>query len=1496
MLQNTRLEIICAEAQRFSDPTPEPNGELKYLRSAAATFATALSEVAGRGSSRVLATRWKALSIALVSVLRQIKRNREGLLSEDARWLQENVPLLYAALDETGELRTATKKIPEVRMSKYSPVPRILAVAEHYLATVHYHFDRQTFAEYLGAFQGTTTLQVQEVWGVVLCLKLVLLEETAARAWRVLRRPDTNYGVADCIRSLHHVGQTPWKEVLEPLLVIDGILREDPAGAYALMDFESREQYWSAISSIAGRSDHSETEVANEALALAQQASERFQEDSNPRLKTRKAHVGYYLVAEGATVLKQKLGFRPGLRQKTVSLLLSHPNTFYLTSVCLVTLAVISAVLLGVYKEPMTLDALLLAIFALLIPSSQSAVELVNALITSVLPAHSLPKLDFSERIPDGCATVIAVPALLLNELQVRQLVEDLEVRYLGNRDHNLHFALLTDLPDSRESANEDDPLVRLCADLIAKLNEKYDAQDRGTFLLLHRHRVYNQREGVWMGWERKRGKLMDFYGLLRGRYDAFPVKVGDLSLLRRISFVITLDADTELPRGAGQRMIGTLAHPLNQAIIDPRRNTVVAGYGILQPRVSVSIHSAARSRLSNIFSGQTGLDIYTRAVSDLYQDLYGEGIFTGKGICEVDALLQVLERRFPDNALLSHDLIEGAYARAGLVSDVEVIDDYPSHYSAYNRRKHRWMRGDWQITEWLLPCVPDASGKRVPNPISLVSRWKILDNLRRSLLEPATFLLLALAWLVLPGSALRWTAAAVLLMFSPAWFQCIFTLIRAAWKRSLAIARDALSAVMVGNFMALLRLTFLAHQTLLALDAIMRVMVRRLVTRRGLLEWETAAQAESGSSRTLVDRYLDWTPAVTIGFGLLLWLEKSVAISAAVPILLLWAASKLISMWLNQAPRGNGYQMSQADRLLLRRSALRTWRYFAEWSNEEHHWLIPDNVQEEPYRVAARTSPTNLALLLNARQVACEMGYLTVPEFAELTSRTLASIEALPRFRGHLFNWYDTRSLKPLPQRFVSSVDSGNLVAALWSLQEGALERLQRPLLDFCLLEGLIDHLREVSSTALPSSNLRCVESTDWLQRMRRLMDSVSSNEEAVGHDPEIRWFSEQARVRNESVTRIVLLHCPWLLPEFGSLRETLALNTCQECPLERLPEFIDAASKSLSQARTSAAPEQQPLYRSLEALLGEARQNTGRLVHELRNISSWAGQLADDMDFRFLFNRWRKLLSVGFDVESQQLHSACYDLLASEARLAAFVAVSKEDVPQDAWFLMGRPHVRQGDRPVLLSWTGTAFEYLMPSLWLRTYPNTLLERSRAEAVRSQQTYAARKRVPWGISESAYAKRDEVGNYQYRAFGLPALALHKDDNEGLVISPYSTFLALSVDPVSCMRNLRRMCKEGWLGAYGFYEAADYTSAERSGLRHHYELVRCWMAHHQGMSLIAIANLLYGDVVHRWFHNNLHVQATELLLQEKPVITPIGLNAHSERSRQRKRAVRYRKV
>jgi cyclic beta-1,2-glucan synthetase len=1483
MPQNVHLEMVSPEFVRRSESSGVMPTHERDLRSNAAELAQNLSWLPSESRSRNFFERCRALSKTLGPVLKRLETRSPGLaISDDSRWLYDNVHLLRSELQSVCETFKVQQKTPHVRTPNRTIIPRVAAVAEAFLAETAYQFGDKAFATFVEAFQQKTVLKIKELWTLIPALELALLERIAVQGSQAVANPAGSFDVGVCVASLRDVSQTTWKDVLEPLILPDQLLREDPAGAYARMDLDSRDLYRSRLVEIAEQSDFSEMQVATEVLALGRQAQQR--KETDPRVALRCSHVGYYLLGEGTTLLHQRVGFTPTLYQRISSILRRYPDEFYLTTTLLVTLAMMSVTVLLLIDPHVSLGLIVFSMLALLLPCSQAAVQMTNYLVTSLLRPQILPKLDLSEGVPDDCITLVAVPSLLLDEAQVRRLVDDLEVRFLGNHDRNLHFALLTDLPDSHSEPREGDPLVDLCSELVDGLNEKYADHGMGSFLLLHRHRVYNPREKVWMGWERKRGKLMDLNRLLRQQYDSFPVKVGDLSILSHVRFVITLDSDTDLPRGSAQRMIGALAHPLNQAIIDPEKNIVVAGYGILQPRVGVSVQSSARSRLASIYSGETGFDIYTRAISDVYQDLYGEGIFAGKGIYEVDALSQVLDRRFPRNALLSHDLIEGAYARAGLVSDIEVIEDYPSHYSAYNRRKHRWLRGDWQIAGWLLPRVPDESGQRVPNPISIAAQWKILDNLRRSLVEPATLVLLVLGWVVLPGSPLLWTLATVAILFAPTWFEFTCELIRAAMLRKSAIARGALDTLVQANINVFLSLTFLAHQMLISLDAVVRTLVRRMVTQQRLLQWETAAQAEiGGHKRTWLDNYLDWTPALAFGLGLLVWFVRRSALPAALPILALWSCSKLLSQWLNRPPRPLRSAVAAKDQLLLRRSALRIWRYFAEYSTEEHNWLIPDNVQEEPASIAPRISPTNLGFLLNARQVACEFGYLTIPEFAQQTVRTLATLSKLKRYRGHLLNWYDTRSLQPLEPELVSAVDSGNLVASLWTLQQGCLDLLVRPMLQTSASEGFLDHLRMlVDVRALSRRHFSAfqkeIKRKKWLPYLLsdadRVLEQVHQESVKPKHSKDAQWFSEQARSRLENVRQIVSSYAPWLLPEFAALWDDPAINSnsTRDLPaLERMPDFIDALALRLRFSIHSTDDEKKKsLYPRLETLLPEARSNAVRLIQDLQRIAANAGKLADEMDFRFLLNH-RKLLSVGFDVKSQQVHSACYDLLATESRIAAFVAIAKDDIRQETWFQLGRPHALEHGHPVLLSWTGTMFEYLMPLIWMRTYPNTLLERASRAAVRTQQAYVERRGIPWGISESAHFRMDEAGNYQYYAFGVPQLALSKGELNALVISPYSSFLALHVCASEALKNLHRMSRDGWLGAYGFYEAADFTPARRRSRLHRYELVRCWMAHHQGMSLLSIANFLQDGVIQRWFHSDPRVQATELLLHEKPV-------------------------
>jgi len=1483
MPENTHIELIETVAERVPQEA-KPAPDLEQLRRNAEELNKLLAWNPSVHHSDFFFARWRAMAAGLRPALEKVGRTpRTDQDAEDLCWLRDNLPLVWAELWNTKNAFKLLRRLPHVRTPKGVTIPRAAGIAEAYLHAVDFDFSEASFLAYLDAFQKTTPLKFRELWVVLPAMELVLLEQVAIRAQKVFDNSEPA-AVGVCVRSLREINQVHWKESLEPHIAFDRVLREDPMGAYPRMDFDSRNFYREKLVKIAERTDLTEVEVAHEALTLARNAAERKLD--NPRLLARESHIGYYLVGEGTSELQDRVGFRPTLANKVRSFLRSHPDEFYVPGIAILTFVILGTILLLLTSRFTPPGLILFSGLVLLLPCSQSAVQLMNYLTTALLRPQILPKLDFAKGIPGESTTLVAVPALLLNEKQVRHLVQDLEVRFLANHDPNLHFALLTDLADSPVPAREDDPLVDLCADLIKQLNEKYAEREAGSFLLLHRHRVYNPREKVWMGWERKRGKLMDLNKLLTSNYDSFPVKAGDLSVLSKIRFVLTLDADTELPRGSAPRLIGTLAHPLNQAIIDPERNVVVAGYGVLQPRVRVSVQSAARSRLANIYSGQTGFDIYTRAVSDVYQDLYGEGIFAGKGIYEVETVHRVLDRRFPQNALLSHDLIEGAYARAGLVTDTEVIEDYPSHYSAYNRRRHRWLRGDWQITSWLFSRVPDETGRLVQNPISLVSQWKIFDNLRRSLVEPATFLLFVLGWLVLPGSPLGWTIATICILFVPVWFEFLFTLVRSIAEQKISVAREALASLVTSNISVLLTLIFLLHQTLVSLDAVVRTLVRRLFTRQRLLEWETAAEAELGrGKRTPVDVYLNWMPLIALGLGLLVFVAHLSALSSALPILLLWACSKPVSLWLDSPPQLSRTEASDKDRLFLGRAAIRTWRYFAEFSSEEHNWLIPDNLQEDPYVVAARVSPTNIGFLLNARQVACEFGYLTVPELAELTAKTLATMRRMKRHRGHVYNWYDTRTLRPLPPLFVSTVDSGNLVASLWTLEQGCEYVLGLPLLRNQLAEGFLDHLRILTDLRVFPRRLftrleKKSHSEDWITTLLRFpasaLERIAVRESESKHAGDVKWFGEEAGRRLHQLRQTIARFVPWMLQDFAPLRAIPDLKLPPaNVPLKDLPAVLTKLAQRLENALHSAdqsrGEEYATLVRRLISLVAGARMDVTRLIQELQALAADAGRMAEQMEFGFLWNSRRKLLSIGFEGERQQVHSACYDLLASEARIATFVAVAKDDIPQETWFLLARTHTVDHGRPVLLSWTGTMFEYLMPALWMHTYAGTLLDRSRHASVRAQQEFALAKRVPWGISESAYAKRDEAGNYQYYAFGIPQLALHHGEVEGLVISPYSTFLALPTSPKSSLDNLRHMSHEGWFGAYGFYESVDFSSSRASRWRHHSEVVRCWMAHHQGMSLLSIANFLSDGIVQEWFHSHPRVQATELLLHEKPV-------------------------
>ncbi len=1446
----------------------------------------------GSFGSRIDATAQSLDQLYAILDKRPVPTYLPGEVLDPLLELRQNPRLLRAVLAEISSTRKRLGRLPRAVRDHANDEPRIVTVADAYLQASGSEYDPDAIKIFIGQVQQYDALELDELWSLASVLKFLLLEEIIMQANGVIQEPQSHTEAGaellkTRMRSLRDIGYADWFSLIEPMVIYDPVLQQDPANAYKFMDFDSREAYRKRVAEIARHSDCTELEVAQAALALAIEAREK-QRVEDPRLRVRRSHVGYYLIDRGFPQLSTRVGYRPRFIDRLRLALRDNADYFYIGGIEIITVVLIGLIILPLVPNYPIFGGLTLAFLLLLLPVTQGAVDLINNTVTAVFKAYALPKLDFSKGVPQAFTTLVAVPTLLMKEKQVRELFEELEVRYLANQDPNIHYGLLTDLPDSvtRPRQNDTDPLVELAIQLTDELNERYASAGAGTFFLLHRHRIFNARQGVWMGWERKRGKLLDLNKLLKGQFDPFPVKAGNLDALAHAQYVITLDSDTQLPRGTAHTMIGAMAHPLNRAIIDPELRIVTEGYGILQPRVGVSVQSASRSRLAAIYSGQTGFDIYTRAISDAYQDLFGEGIFTGKGIYEISTLHAVLDHRFPNNALLSHDLIEGSYARVGLTTDIEVIDDYPSHYSAYTRRKHRWLRGDWQIAQWLFSKVPDESGPDVPNPISTISRWKIFDNLRRSLVEVFTFLLLLAGWLGLPGGALYWTAFTLFLMFVPTLVQLVFSVSRALITKLPGAMRDAFTGFGQGTFISLLNLVYLPHQTLTALDAIIRSLVRSFITGQRLLEWETAAEAESNKARrTPVDRYLTLSPLVAIIAGALVFLHHRPSFWVALPILLLWAFAGAITAWLNNPPQQAKPTLSSEEDIFLRQLALKTWRFFYQFGAASHNHLIPDNVEEEGLFEAGRVSPTNFGLLLNARQAASVFGYLTVPEFISLTESSLETYEKLEKYRGHIFNWYDTRTLAPIRPMTISSVDSGNLAASFYTLRTGCRGMLREPLLNPALFAGIRDHWQLLMSLPDVPAGLSAVapppataNADAWITWAFEAVDA-SGFASRTGNSETDWWLAETHR-RIESVVVLVRNYMPWLLPKFRPLFALAELQSLKEPAVGVQVGAASGLAGDLSRITTSDTK----LTEELREALAPARERLQRLAAGLQQLSSEAMRFATEMDFGFLMDKSRLLLSIGYEMERQHLHQACYDLLSSEARIAAFITVAKGEAPQQSWFKLGRTHTMAYGHAVLISWTGTMFEYLMPSLWMRSYPDTLVSRTLSSVVAIQRAFGKEHGIPWGISESGWAGMDDHGHYHYQAFGIPQIALKWDAVAGPVVSPYSTCLALGIDAVEALRNLKRMAKMGWMGAFGFYEAADYQESNKTP-----KLVREWMAHHQGMALLAILNLLNDNIVQDWFHANAHLEATQLLLHEKPV-HKAALKAEFQNAQPRKKA------
>jgi cyclic beta-1,2-glucan synthetase len=1469
-----------------------------------------------RGSGRAHLRRLKQDARALRETYTALAEDaRRESVSPAAEWLLDNFHIISAATrDIHHDLPPSFfRRLPRVATDEFAGLPRIYALALELIRCSAGSLDAQRLQRFITAFQSVTPLTIGELWAWPSALKLALIEHLRVRAdvlaegrahrlhadrlartletgvvspggiptevhpafvTRLLQR-SREFGataaalrreldaalaargksVEDAIRSegrhqaaeqatmanligsLRLISSFDWSEFFESVSLVEQVLQRDPAGVYGGMDFRSRDRYRHAVEELAEA-------TGDDQLRLALKSVERARQVGAKTPDARGTHVGYHLIGNGRRAFERSVAWVPRPAARVRRLFFRHATPGYLGTIAIGTAALVGGAVYYAYAQGWRGAALAVVALLTLVPASELTIQILQRIISYLIPPRRLPRLEL-EAIPASARTMVIVPTIFDRPHQVADFLAHLEVQALGNADPHIHFAVLSDVPDApTENLPQDAEILDAARAGIEALNQKHGNGRSDRFFLFHRRRQWNESEGLWMGWERKRGKLEEFNRLLRGATDtSFAAQVGDLSVLPTVRYCITLDTDTRLPRDAARELIGIITHPLNRATFDPRLGRVVEGYGILQPRISVTFTSAAGSLFARLYSGHTGVDPYTTAVSDTYQDLFGEGIFTGKGLYDVDAFMTALHDAVPENTLLSHDLFEGVHARVALVSDVELVDEYPASVLTHARRQHRWIRGDWQILYWLFPVVPSRRGwKR--NTLPLISRWKILDNLRRSLVAPTLLALAVAGWSILPAPRWFWTAIVTTVLASQLLPLVARLLIGPRRSQSFPVflgnlRRDATTALA----QILLSVTFLAFHAFDTLHAIGVTLVRLAITRRRLLEWETAAtaaaKANALSGPTALRRFvmeMVSSPIIAVLIAIALIATDGSALPAAAPFLLLWIAAPIVAYRLSVPVGARVRPLADDERRLLRRTTRQTWRYFETFVTAADAWLPPDNYQEddtEP-KLARRTSPTNIGMGLLSTLAAHDLGYLSTDTLAARLDQMLTTLEGLERHEGHFLNWYDTATRAPLHPRYISTVDSGNLAGALIALAQGVEALILEPQTTGQLREGLADAadlLAAASSLTTAAGDQRQAVTT--INGLARSILAEARDETSDGSQARLEAFARQLSDAAQA------LHQDGPFTPAGDIAFwSQAVITCVQAL--RVPRTIADDS--------------------------------------LRAIGQRASRLANAMRFDMLYDRRRRIFSIGYrlaDAEGPgRFDNAFYDLLASEARLASFVAIAKGDVPQHHWFHLGRLVTNITGRATLMSWGGTMFEYLMPLLLMRNFPGTLLDQSCRASVRRQIDYGRERGVPWGISESAYAFTDRAGNYQYRAFGVPGLGLRRGLADELVIAPYATALASLINPAAAAANLERLGREGLSGRFGYYEALDCRPLEAdpqetvhsSGAR---AVVRAFFAHHQGMSLVALTNVICDDVFVKRFHADPRVEATELLLQER---------------------------
>jgi cyclic beta-1,2-glucan synthetase len=1475
----------------------------------------------------------EAAILANYDAIAAASRNKQ-LITPAAEWLLDNHHLVRENIRQVRRDLPVKffRQLPNIAIDGGVALPRMFALAWTYIAHTDSHFEGQTLTATVSGFQQTETLLIGEIWAIPAILRFILIEnlrrisdrvdrsrqmrveankfadflatsgdrqdldavfreknpltsddafaaqllyrlredsEAASRAlaWLEQRLEErdsnaeevmisehtkistSNLTVGNIIRSLRRIDDFDWTKWFEHVSKVDSALRD--GSDYALLDAATRNYYRNSIEKIARRSEKTEIEVAIQALDLASRAG-------GTEAEARQANVGYYLIDSGVADLKAAVGYR----RKITEGLASAYRSLGIASLGLPVLIIMAAIIAfaawivgSVPLHPLGTAVLLVAFLPL---AFEASLALVRALVYAVMEPSHLAGYEFKDGIPDSARTLVAMPCLLSDRDTVSALVRNLEIHYLANPDDGIYFALLSDWPDSEEEdADTDREVLQFAEREIERLALKYRAAGPRRFFLLHRKRLFNSTENTWMGWERKRGKLHELNLLLRGDLDTtfLPPAV---ELPHDIQYVLTLDADTRLQRDSARKLIGKLAHPLNAPVFDPAVGRVVEGHGLLQPRVTPSLTTGDEASVfQRIFSKDRGLDPYVFAVSDLYQDMFGEGSFTGKGIYQVDAFEAALHGRIDENTVLSHDLLEGSFARCGLVTDVAFIEDFPVRYEVELSRQHRWVRGDWQLLSYIFDPT---------NNLSVLSRFKMLDNLRRSLMPLFWVAGSVFGWLLLPASAAAlWQLTLIVSYFSSA----IVSLFAGVAPRQVGVAPQRHLWTLLEEAVDIMaqigvHLAFMAHNAVVMTDAVIRTLYRLFVSRRHLLEWRTAQEAHSDKPNAVTDYYrmMAISLAATIAvYGLVVALAPQNEVIAGI-LSLAWFAAPALAWWISQSLENEDcLTISAKDATALRVIARRTWHYFETFVTEEHHYLPPDNFQEVPIPyVAHRTSPTNIGLYFLSTITARDMGWISFAEAIDRVERTIGTVEKMEKCRGHLYNWYDTRTLATLWPRYVSSVDSGNLAAHLIVVSSTFKEWSTAPAA-FLLgdVRGIGDTLEIVRGTlaTIPDNrrNLRPLR-----RRLEERLDGFAASLEANLKNPDV------APVRSISLSVIA--------SEIEAFTKDLD-GEVQSAASQLLADWADR------------------LKRACEGHFSDAvydRSQTQALRERLMALSERARALAFGMDFGFLFNRERRLLSIGFQADEHRLDESCYDLLASEARLTSLFAIAKGDIPSEHWFRLGRPVTSVRGQASLVSWSGSMFEYLMPPVVMHERQGGILNQSNNLSIEGQIRYARSIGIPWGVSESAYNARDRELNYQYTNFGVPQLGLKRDIGANVVIAPYATALASQFRPREAAANYRQLDGVGALGVYGYYDAVDFTES-RLPEGKKCVVVQNYMAHHQGMTITSIGNAVLNGRLRDRFHSDPVIEAAELLLQEKaprdfvPIVKVEGAELRSDSTR-----------